>query len=108
MRLSEIPEDAWKAQASPIPTKIVVDNEALCAALESKGWLLLEPPAIDHRTTKQGAVESKILKDFKNWVINNKGVMLSTRRVGQHRWFVAFGAPCLTSQQRRKLKQRVA
>lgn len=96
MRLADIQEDAWKTRAHPIPTRIVPDFEALFETLNAQGWLVLEPPPIDHRTTANGALESKIIKDFKNWMINNPRLMLNHRRIGQYRWYITIGAPCVT------------
>lgn len=94
MRLADIPDEAWKSRASPIPTKMVPDFDAMFDALNAQGWLVLEPPAIDHRETTIGALESKVVKDFKNWMINNKGFMLNHRRIGQYRWYIIVGNPC--------------
>ncbi len=106
MKLSEIKPEAWAARPHAIPTKMVPDFDALFTALETRGWLLLEPPPIDHRATTLGALESKLVKDFKNWMINNKRLMLSHRRVGEYRWYLTIGAPCKSSQQSRKAKER--
>ena len=101
MRMADIKKEAWNARPCPIPTKMVPDFDALFDALNAQGWLVLEPPAIDHRVTTLGATESKVVKDFKNWMINNKSVMLSSRRIGEYRWYLAIGSPW----QRRKAKK---
>tara|TARA_R110000868_G_scaffold112176_3_gene302284 strand:- start:3509 stop:3823 length:315 start_codon:yes stop_codon:yes gene_type:complete len=93
MKMSDIPEEAWKSRASPIPTKLVPDFPALFDVLDTQGWLVLEPPALDHRETPQGAFESKVVKDFKNWMISNKSLMLNARRIGQYRWYLVIGSP---------------
>jgi hypothetical protein len=93
MRMADIKPQAWSARACPIPTKMVPDFEALFDALNAQGWLVLEPPAIDHRETANGALESKILKDFKNWMLHNRCLMLSHRRIGEYRWYLTIGAP---------------
>jgi hypothetical protein len=102
MRLADVKEEAWKTRACPIPTRIVPDFEALFETLNAQGWLVLEPPPIDHRETCIGALESKIVKDFKNWMINNPRLMLNHRRIGQYRWYITIGAPCVP---RRKAQQ---
>lgn len=94
MRMSDIPQAAWRACANPIPTKMVPDFEALFDTLNTQGWLVLEPPANDHRETNIGALESKVVKDFKNWMINNKRLMLNHRRIGEFRWYITIGSPC--------------
>lgn len=93
MRMSDIKKEAWKVRATPIPTRMVPDFEALFHALETQGWLVLEPPSADHRLTTGDALESKLVKDFKNWMISNKSLMLSNRRIGQFRWYITIGRP---------------
>lgn len=104
MRLADVKPQAWGARPCPIPTRIVPDFEALFETLNAQGWLVLEPPAIDHRETSIGALESKLVKDFKNWMINNRRLMLSHKRIGEYRWYITIGAPC-RSTQRRKAQQ---
>jgi hypothetical protein len=93
MRMADIQEEAWKTRAHAIPTKMVPDFDALFDDLDTRGWLVLEPPPIDHRITAIGALESKLVKDFKNWMLNNRRLMLNTRRIGQYRWYLTIGAP---------------
>lgn len=93
MRMADIKPQAWDARPCPIPTKMVPDFEALFNVLNVQGWLVLEPPAIDHRETAAGALESKLLKDFKNWMLNNRALMLNHRRIGEYRWYLTIGAP---------------
>ena len=92
MRLADVREDAWVSRAHHIPTKIVPDFEALFDDLDTRGWLVLEPPPVDHRITSLGVLESKIIKDFKNWMLNNRRLMLSHKRIGQYRWYLTIGA----------------
>ncbi len=105
MRLSDIKKEAWGARACSIPTKMVPDFDALFDTLNKQGWLVLEPPAIDHRETSNGALESKIVKDFKNWMVHNPRLMLNHRRIGEYRWYITIGAPCVSTKQRRKANQ---
>lgn len=105
MRMADIPEAAWRSRASPIPTRMVPDFAAMFDILNTQGWLVLEPPALDHRETAIGALESKVVKDFKNWMINNKRLMLNHRRIGEHRWYITVGNPCKSAHQRRKAKK---
>ncbi len=93
MRLADIEKEAWGARPCPIPTKMVPDFEALFHALHAQGWLVLEPPPIDHRETTLGALESKLVKDFKNWMLNNRRLMLNHRRIGEYRWYLTIGNP---------------
>jgi hypothetical protein len=81
---------------------MVPDFEALFATLSQRGWLVLEPPPIDHRVTPQGAVESKTIKDFKNWMVSNRKLMISSRRIGERRWYITIGAPCPNYKTQRK------
>lgn len=106
MKMSDIKDAAWACSPHPVPTKVVPDFAALFHDLDTRGWLLVEPPPEDHRLACNGVVESKLVKDFKNWMINNKRLMLSHRRVGEHRWYIAIGAPCMSSQQSRKAKEK--
>lgn len=103
MKMSEIKEEAWKARAHAIPTKMVPDWDALFQSLEASGWLVLEPPAIDHRETTLGVLESKLIRDFRNWAINNKSLSIQFRRIGEYRWYLTVGAPCLSTRQRRRV-----
>lgn len=93
MRMADVKREAWSARPCPIPTKMVPDFDALFLALNAQGWLVLEPPPIDHRETTLGPLESKIVKDFKNWMLHNKGLMLSHKRIGEYRWYLTIGAP---------------
>ncbi len=93
MKMSDIKDAAWAVRPHPVPTKSVPDFEALFHALDRQGWLVLEPPPEDHRTTTLGALESKLIKDFKNWMLTNRHRMLNARRMGQHRWYLVIGAP---------------
>ena len=105
MRMSDIKKEAWGARPCPIPTKMVPDFDALFSTLNAQGWLVLEPPPIDHRETSTGALESKMIKDFKNWMINNPRLMLNHRRIGEYRWYITIGAPCRNAHDRRKANQ---
>lgn len=105
MRLADVKPQAWGARPCPIPTKMVPDFDALFETLNTQGWLVLEPPPIDHRETATGALESKIVKDFKNWMINNPRLMLSHRRIGEYRWYLTIGNPCTSAHNRRKAQQ---
>lgn len=105
MRMADVKPQAWGARPCPIPTRMVPDFEALFETLNAQGWLVLEPPPIDHRETAIGALESKLVKDFKNWMINNPRLMLNHRRIGEYRWYVTIGAPCKSAHNRRKAQQ---
>jgi hypothetical protein len=72
---------------------MVPDFDALFHDLNTRGWLVVEPPPIDHRETSTGAIESKLVRDFKNWMVHNQHVMLNSRRIGQYRWYLTIGAP---------------
>jgi hypothetical protein len=93
MRLADVKDEAWNVRPHPIPTKMVPDFDALFHDLNTRGWLVLEPPPVDHRVTTLGAVESKIIRDFKNWLMNNPRLMLNSRRIGQYRWYLTIGGP---------------
>jgi hypothetical protein len=93
MRMDDVKEEAWSVCPDQIPTKVVPDYDALFPVLDARGWLVLELPPEDHRVSTSGALESKTVKDFKNWVLNNKHLMLSIKRLGQYRWYLTIGAP---------------
>ena len=93
MRASDVKEEAWGASPHPILYRATPDFEAMYYMLEASGWLVLEPHSLDHRLTANGAMESKTVKDFKNWMLNNKHLMLNTKRLGQYRWYLTIGAP---------------
>ena len=99
MRMADIKKEAWKARPCAIPTKMVPDFNALFDLLNARGWLVLEPPALDHRETAIGALESKTIKDFKNWMLGNKQLMLNHRRIGEYRWYITIGAPYAPKKQ---------
>lgn len=106
MRIDEIRWDAWDVTPSAIPTKMVPDFEALFNKLEKEAWLVLQTPPIDHRTSPNGSLESKLVKDFKNWTMNNKGLMLNHRHIGQYRWYIVIGRPCPTAKKRQELRSK--
>ena len=103
--MADVKPQAWGARPCPIPTRMVPDFEALFETLNAQGWLVLEPPPIDHRETAIGALESTLVKDFKNWMINNPRLMLNHRRIGEYRWYITIGAPCKSAHNRRKAQQ---
>lgn len=95
MKFRDVPAIAWNAAATAIPTKQVVAPDwcALFALLSERGWVVLEPPEEDGRATCNGSMESKLFKDFRNWSMNNRSLMLNAKRIGQNRWFVTIGKP---------------
>lgn len=93
MKLSEVKEEAWRCVAHSVPMRAMPDFEALFNDLSARGWLVLEPSPEDHRETSVGALESKLVKDFKNWMLNNRRLMLNTKRIGQYRWYLTVGKP---------------
>lgn len=93
MKTKNMPNEAWGAQATEIPQKLTPDWAALFDILEQKGWIVLEPPPEDLRETTNGAYESKLFKDFRNYAMNNKRLMLNAKRIGLNRWFVVVGNP---------------
>lgn len=93
MKAKEIPDAAWAAPGTEIPTKLAPDWDALYETLAAQGWIVLEPPPEDRRETANGSCESKMFKDFRNYAMYNRKVMLNARRIGLNRWYVVIGNP---------------
>jgi hypothetical protein len=95
VKFRDVPAAAWSAAATAVPTKqiVVPDWAPLFITLTECGWVVLEPSEEDGRTTCNGSFESKLFKDFRNWAMNNRAVMLNAKRIGLHRWFVTIGNP---------------
>lgn len=88
MKLSDIPERAFTAAPTPIPTKVVPDWDALYQILLRQGFVVIESDEI--RATKTGEVKS-----FNNHVRVTKRVRLQTKRITGTKWFC-----CLNKEKR--------
>lgn len=85
MRLTDIPEAAFGAPATPIPTKVVYDWEVLYRKIAKKGYVIIESDKI--RTTNIGAEECVPVKQFNSYVRQMKKQPLRTKRISNNRWF---------------------
>ena len=92
MRLSEVPDEAFNAKPTRIPTKrVVVPDWALFYAMvEREGFAIIERGEAEIRTTKLGAEEGVPVKAFNSWVRANFGWHIKTRRLSANRWFVSL------------------
>lgn len=92
MRLSDIPDEAFNAKPTHIPTKRVVtpDWAAFYLIVERNGFAIIECDEDEIRTTNIGAEESIPLKAFNSWVRKNFGHHIKTKRLSANRWFVAL------------------
>jgi hypothetical protein len=85
MKLADIPDDAFQYAATPIPTKIVSDWDALHQTLVEQGFVIIEASVV--RKTTQGHDECAEVKSFNNHVRTTKKLKLLTKRITKTRWF---------------------
>lgn len=85
MKISEIPKKAMTAKATPIPTKLMPDWDALYAVLVKKGFVIIDEGEL--RPTSKGTLENVMVKGFNNHVRMVKREALRTKRIGGNRWF---------------------
>ena len=92
MRLSEVPDEAFNAKPTRIPTKkvIVPDWAMFYTMVEREGFVIIECGEDEIRTTKLGAEEGVPVKAFNSWVRANFGRHIKTKRLSATRWFVAL------------------
>ena len=86
MRFKDVPDAAWYAEPTPIPTKTVVsyDWDALRLVLETQGFVVIESD--DVRTLTSGADESVLVKMFNSYMRQTAKKKLFTRRLSNTRW----------------------
>ena len=89
MKLQEVPHQAFTAEPTPIPTKVVPDWNALLSVLTAKGFIVLE--ADGFRVTKHGVQEAVNVKNFNNYVRMTKRRQLLTKRITTTRWVCVLG-----------------
>lgn len=88
MKISEIPDEALSAPATPVPTKTVYDWESMLAVIKRRGFVIIESDNI--RTTTIGAEECVLVKMFNSYVRTTKGLRLRTKRISKNRWYCAL------------------
>jgi hypothetical protein len=84
MRLKDVPHAAWDAPATPLPTKVVYDWDAMHRILETQGYVVIE--ADETRFMGNGAEESVVVKMFNGHMRMTKKTKLFTKRIGKTRW----------------------
>lgn len=85
MRMSDVPEAAFAAPATTVPTKIQYDWEALFDVMQQQGFVIIESDVV--RTRPDGQVECVIVKAFNCHVRTTQKKALRTKRIGSNRWF---------------------
>ena len=85
MRLDDIPDTAYTAAPTPVPTKAVYDWQALHETLKAQGFVLIESDQL--RATPSGGVESVLVKMFNSHLRQTLGVRLKTKRISTYRWY---------------------
>ena len=89
MKITDVPNDAFTAEPTPIPTKVVPDWNALLSVLTTSGFVVLE--ADEFRVTKHGVQEAVNVKNFNNYVRMTKRRQLLTKRISDTRWVCVLG-----------------
>ena len=89
MKITDVPNDAFNAEPTPIPTKVVPDWDALLSVLTTNGFVVLE--ADELRITKSGSQEAVNVKNFNNYVRMTKRRQLLTKRITTTRWVCVLG-----------------
>ena len=86
MKFRDVPDAAWYAEPTPIPTKTVVsyDWDALRLVLETQGFVVIESEVTRRLST--GADESVLVKMFNSYMRTTKKTKLFTRRLSNTRW----------------------
>ena len=86
MKFKDIPNAAWDAPATPIPTKIVVayDWDALRLVLETQGYVVIESDEV--RVVRNGVDESVLVKMFNSYMRQTAKKKMFTRRLSKTRW----------------------
>lgn len=85
MKISEVPDAAFDAKPTPVPTKIVYDWDALHKTLEAQGFVIIESSEI--RVLPSGAEESVLVKAFNSHMALAKKLRLRTKRLSATRWY---------------------
>jgi len=85
MKMQDVPLKAFTAQATPIPTKLTPDWDALQETLEQEGFVVIEEGEL--RQTSSGSWENTVVKAFNSHLRTIKKARLFTKRIGHNRWF---------------------
>ena len=92
MRMSQIPDQALTAKPTRIPTKMVevYDWDMFYKLIKKEGFVVIDCPDEEIRTTETGADESIPVKSFNSWTQVHHKHYLKTKRLGANRWFIAI------------------
>jgi hypothetical protein len=85
MKMQDVPLKAFTAQATPIPTKLMPDWDALYATLERDGFVVIEEGEL--RQTAIGSWENTMVKGLNSHIRVIKKMRMFTKRIGHNRWF---------------------
>jgi hypothetical protein len=85
MKIEDIPDTAYAAAPTPVPTKVVHDWQSLYETLKAKGFVIIESDQL--RTMPGGGVESALVKMFNSHLRQTVGVRLKTKRISARRWY---------------------
>ena len=85
MRVADVPDAAFTAEPTTIPTKNVYDWDAMHQILLQKGFVIIE--SSDIRTLTNGAEECVQVKMFNSHMALTKKQKLRTKRISATRWF---------------------
>jgi hypothetical protein len=86
MKFRDIPNAAWDAEPTPIPTKTEVsyDWEALHKSMATQGFVVIESDEV--RTKVCGSEESVLVKMFNSYMRQTAKTKLFTKRLSATRW----------------------
>ena len=81
MKASEVPDKAWDAKSTPIPTTVVYDWDALFAIMQAQGFVIISSDNI------RGEHDCVEVKAFNSHLRGKYNLRLRTKRLTQSRWF---------------------
>ena len=81
MKTSEVPDRAWDAKSTPIPTTVVYDWDALLAIMQAQGFVIISSNNI------RGEHDCVEVKAFNSHLRSKYNLRLRTKRLTQSRWF---------------------
>jgi hypothetical protein len=86
MKFKDVPNAAWDAEPTPIPTKTVVvyDWEAMHQIMKTRGFVVIESDEV--RTKVCGSEECVLVKMLNSYVRQTAKTKLFTRRLDKTRW----------------------
>jgi len=85
MKITDVPQHAFTAEPTPIPTKQVYDWDALHDTLVRQGFVVIETDQL--RTLTNNAEEAVLVKMFNSHLRTTKKLRLQTKRISANRWF---------------------